>query len=108
MSRYTKSDIERALKDIAEVNHIPTSRDQAILQGKAAYIHTDYYSLPDNPYKWKLCVVSVQSGGEWDFPELKHSRLKTSEMYWFLAGLGCAVAGQYNAFENMIARREAA
>ena len=95
MERITKTDIYAKLKRIGSSRGIPITREQAERQGREHYLGTDYYSLPDNPYKWKLCVIATNTGAEWD---IVHSRMKTPEFYQFLCGLELNILEEFNRY----------
>lgn len=105
MSRITKSDVKQAFEVLGCEYNIPHSRQGAENLGEPCYLALDHYQPGGNPYTWKLCVISVKGGAEWDITEF---RLKTNEMYYFLRGLSMSISERFNSFKSIIEKRDAA
>lgn len=95
MERITKTDIYAKLKRVGSFYNLPITRKQAEAERKKHYLGTDYYSLPDNPYKWKLRVIATDTGAEWDICPF---RMKTPEFYKFLCGLELNILEEFNRY----------
>lgn len=103
MSKITKQDVRHAYALLGCEYLIPHSREHAQGQGVPCYLALDYYQPGGSPYTWKLCVVAVKGGGEWD---VTPHRLKTNEMYYFLLGLSTSISERFNTFKTTIERRD--
>ena len=102
MSRITKSLIREHFRLLGSEYLIPKSRKEAEERGEPAFLSLDYYSPGGNPYHWKLCVVSVKNGAEWDINQL---RMTNYGFMCYLEGLETSISERFNSFKLIIEKR---